>query len=263
MQLLKFLPFVALVAIVSSCQNESTPPMANTTKAVKESLKLEGELGSGYSIRMKLNVFDDQSVTGAYQYEEGTNSDLTYLKGTLADGNIMLAEFSYWGEQTGTLNGTVADGLFRGKYDTRYDSLDFVLTTKIDTVTFDGNMQRFDMINFDAYEIYSTDYAITRLEIFRNMDDPESIFYDPGCVTWYDCLDSFEALVNDFELFVNNFDKNDEKMMSEFGAKMTDYLNDFGYYFTCIESIPPRLSVDYEKTYTRFNTLLTLLQNKL
>lgn len=263
MQLLKFLPFVALVAIVSSCQNESAPSIVNTTKAVKDTLKLEGELGSGYPISMRLNVFDDQSVTGAYQYEEGTNSDLTYLKGTLADGNIMLAEFSYWGEQTGTLNGTVADGLFRGKYDTRYDSLDFVLTTKINTALFDGNMQRFDMINFDAYEISSTDYAITRLEIFRNMDDPESVYYDPGCVTWYDCLERFEALVNDFELFVNNFDENDEKMMSEFGAKMTNYLDDFREYFTCCKTIPPRLSVDYEKTYTRFNDLLTRLQDEL
>ena len=258
MQLLKFLPIFALVVLVSSCQNIGTP--SSPKAEMKDSLNLEGELGPGYLIRMTLHIFDDHTVTGAYQYVEGYLDNMTYLKGNLSDGCFALAEFSIVGEQTGTFNGTFDETTFRGRYESRTDSIDFVLTTAIDTL---GHfIDSFDMINFDTYKIVYSDYAIKRMEINKWWDESEYI-YEPAYYSLDYDDERFEEILKDFEEYVNNFDKNDEVMMNELGPKMTEYLMYIRYYMTDDDWVLPRQSVKHKENLSYFNSVLETLSEKL
>lgn len=264
MQLLKFLPFAALVSMVSACLNMSTPPTSPSSSSddgvTIDTILLEGELGEGYDISMMLIVSNDSSVIGAYKYDEDTSFEMFCLKGTKVGGKFSLAEFSRGGEQTGTFNGSYADGVLCGRYDTSIDSIDFALNKARYFFAFDNS---FNMIDFDKFEIESTDYAITRLEINRGRNDPESMYYDPGCYSWYDYEEAFERATDSFVEYVNNFDKNDSTKMKELGINMMEYLDDFGEYLYKGNNLPPRLSVDNLKTYHRFCAALDSLKQRL
>ena len=265
MQLLKFLPFAALVSMVSACLNVSVPPTpssATSDNAVTvDTILLEGELGEGYTIYMILNVAEDNSVIGSYAYRDAINGTFFYLKGTMADGPFLLAEFAITGEQTGTFNVSYEDGIMRGRYESKYDSTDFVLTTDRDPYGF--FYRDFSIIDFDKLEIVSTDYAIDRWELNRQMNDISSNKYLPEDKRWHDYSEDFERMTKNFEEYVNNFDNNDATIMNGLGIEMVEYLDSLSFYFTESENYMDRPSVRFRKTFERFKEALDTLKQKL
>lgn len=117
-------------------------------------MNMDGRIGK-YPIMMTIRVYDDGTVRGAYYYKKKGRGNYLYLKGIKTGNRIILNEFNKDGLFTGTYEGKLVNGVYRGRFNTMSGNYEFILKpTQMTPIDFSN----VDFSMFDAeYIIYDYD----------------------------------------------------------------------------------------------------------